>query len=261
MCSLFPQEKGKHINILNPYPFPGQSREAVYVIDFFVPRFLLGRKTGPKSHGNLAHQNRTIAIASDFRVDGAKSPEIPQKEWVLGSEIAARNRKSLATFHRTLKSQCSIAFSCLRNRAISGVRDGHRNRKSQKSREFGALSHGNKFKLEFGSSRPKSTLQGSGLEGLRGTLRYWAPLAGTFVNSVHTRGILKTRGFTGAIGNTFGDSIRFQGCRTGIPTEQERLRKSKPSRTSTEKWTFLSLAFYSLHAICTLLIWVTSLRR
>ena len=31
-------------------------------------------------------------------------------------EIAARNRKSLATFHRTLKSQCSIAFSCLGNR-------------------------------------------------------------------------------------------------------------------------------------------------
>ena len=84
----------------------------------------------------LAHQNRTIAIASDFRVDGAKSPEIPQKEGVLGSEIAARNRKSLATFHRTLKSQCSIAFSFLGNRAISGVRDGHRNRKSQKSLRF-----------------------------------------------------------------------------------------------------------------------------
>ena len=84
----------------------------------------------------LAHQNRTIAIASDFRVDGAKSPQIPQKEGVLGSEIAARNRKSLATFHRTLKSQCSIAFSCLGNRAISGVRDGHRNRKSQKSLRF-----------------------------------------------------------------------------------------------------------------------------
>ena len=64
---------------------------------------------------DLAHQNRTIAIASDFRVDGAKSPEIPQKERVLGSEIAARNRKSPATFHRTLKSQCSIAFSCLGN--------------------------------------------------------------------------------------------------------------------------------------------------
>ena len=31
-------------------------------------------------HGHLAHQNRTIAIASDFRVDGAKSPEILQKE-------------------------------------------------------------------------------------------------------------------------------------------------------------------------------------
>ena len=65
---------------------------------------------------NLAHQNRTIAIASDFRVDRAKSPEIPQKEGVLGSEIAARNRKSLATFYRTLKSQCSIAVSCLGNR-------------------------------------------------------------------------------------------------------------------------------------------------
>ena len=85
---------------------------------------------------NLAHQNRTIAIASDFCVDGAKSPEIPQNEGVWGSEIAARNRRSLATFHRTLKSQCSIAFSCLGNRAISGVRDGHRNRKSQKSLRF-----------------------------------------------------------------------------------------------------------------------------
>ena len=46
----------------------------------------------------LVHQNRTIAIASDFCVDGAKSPEIPQKEGVSGSEIATRNRKSLATF-------------------------------------------------------------------------------------------------------------------------------------------------------------------
>ena len=35
----------------------------------------------------------------------------------MGSEIAARNRKSLATFHRTLKSQCTIALSCLRNRS------------------------------------------------------------------------------------------------------------------------------------------------
>ena len=64
----------------------------------------------------LSAPNRTIAIASDFRVDGATLPEIPQKQGVLGSEIAARNRKSLATFRRTLKSQCSIAFSCLGNR-------------------------------------------------------------------------------------------------------------------------------------------------
>ena len=64
----------------------------------------------------LAHQNRTIAIASDLRVDGAKLPEIPQKEGVWGLEIAARNRRSLAIFHRTLKSQRSIALSCLQNR-------------------------------------------------------------------------------------------------------------------------------------------------
>ena len=101
---------------------------------FRLPVFDLG--PGAERRRDLAHQNRTIAIASDFRVDGAKSPEIPQKEEVLGSEIATRNRKSLATFHRTLKSQCSIAFSCLRNRAISGVRVGHRNRKSQKSLRF-----------------------------------------------------------------------------------------------------------------------------
>ena len=74
--------------------------------------------------------------ALEFFQDLGPSPEIPQKEGVLGSEIAARNRKSLATFHRTLKSQCSTAFSCLGNRSISGVRDGHRNRKSQKSLRF-----------------------------------------------------------------------------------------------------------------------------
>ena len=55
----------------------------------------------------LAHQNRTIAIASDFRVDRTKLPEIPQKGF--GPEIAARNRKSLAPFHRTLKSQCKVS--------------------------------------------------------------------------------------------------------------------------------------------------------
>ena len=68
----------------------------------------------PQGAKYLAHQNRTIAIASDFRVDGAKSPEIPQKKGVLGSDIAARNRRSLATFNRTLKSQCNIALSLSR---------------------------------------------------------------------------------------------------------------------------------------------------
>ena len=81
----------------------------------------------------LVHQNRTIAIASDFRVDGAKSPEILQKEGVLGTEIAARNRRWLAIFHRTLKSQCSIAFSCLGNRCdFWGPRWASQSQKSQK---------------------------------------------------------------------------------------------------------------------------------
>ena len=53
---------------------------------------------------NLAHQNRTIAIASDFRVDEAKSPEIPQNEgfWAqkLQLEIANRQRLSIAPLDR-----------------------------------------------------------------------------------------------------------------------------------------------------------------
>ena len=35
-----------------------------------------GCPLGSSEWGNLVHQNRTIAIASDFRVDGAKSPEM-----------------------------------------------------------------------------------------------------------------------------------------------------------------------------------------
>ena len=54
---------------------------------------------------------------SQYDVAATRSAD---SEEVLGSEIAARSRKSLATFHRTLKSQCSIALSCLGNRAISG---------------------------------------------------------------------------------------------------------------------------------------------
>ena len=48
------------------------------------------RNANGRSTESLAHQNRTIAIASAFRVDGAKSPEILQKQGVLGSEIAAQ---------------------------------------------------------------------------------------------------------------------------------------------------------------------------
>ena len=66
---------------------------------FFVP------DNTPAQNSAIAFSDallRSIAVASDFRVDGAKSPEIPQKEGVLGTEIAARNRRSLATFHCTL---------------------------------------------------------------------------------------------------------------------------------------------------------------
>ena len=33
-----------------------------------------------RHEATTAHQNRTIAISSDFRVDGTTSPEIPQKD-------------------------------------------------------------------------------------------------------------------------------------------------------------------------------------
>ena len=61
---------------------------------------------------------------------GAKSPEIPQKEGVSGSEIATRNRRSLATFHRTLKSQRKVS-------EIASDFWGLANRKSRS--DFGAL--------------------------------------------------------------------------------------------------------------------------
>ena len=92
----------------------------------------------PRSHRVLANQNRKIAIASDFRVDGAKSAEIPQKEGVFSLGIAARKSlKSLATFHRTLKSQCSIAFSCFRNRCdFWGLRWASQSQNRKKSLRF-----------------------------------------------------------------------------------------------------------------------------
>ena len=89
----------------------------------------------------LAHQNRTIAIASDFRVDGAKIARNPAERTGLGPGIAALNRESLATFHRTLKSQCSIAFFLSRKSLrFLGSAMGIRNRKHRKNRcDFGAL--------------------------------------------------------------------------------------------------------------------------
>ena len=84
----------------------------------------------------LAHQNRTIAIASDSALTEPNRQKSRNMKGFWAQSIAARNRRSLATFHRTIKSQCIIAVSCLGNRAISVVCDGHRNRKSQKSLRF-----------------------------------------------------------------------------------------------------------------------------
>ena len=84
----------------------------------------------------LSAPNRTIAIASAFRVDGATSPEIPQKEevWVQKSqpEIANRQRLSIAPLNRNAALLSLVSEIA----TISGVRDGHRNRKSQKSLRF-----------------------------------------------------------------------------------------------------------------------------
>ena len=73
-----------------------------------------------------------------------------------------------------------------------------------------------------------------------------------FVNSVHTRCIVKTSGFTTGVCKNRGFFIKFKGFSCGIPREQAILRKSKTPRNSTETWTFLSLAFYnapSLHTV------------
>ena len=75
---------------------------------------------------NLAHQNRTIAIASDFRVDRSQIARNPteRRDFWLGK----RKRKSLVTFHRALQSQCSIALTCLQ----SGIRPAnHRGAKRE----------------------------------------------------------------------------------------------------------------------------------
>ena len=65
----------------------------------------------------LAHQKK-IAQSQSPAIPALMEPNRQKSRRKEGFwEIAARNRKSLATFHRTLKSQCSIAFSCLGSRS------------------------------------------------------------------------------------------------------------------------------------------------
>ena len=63
------------------------------------------------------------------------------------------------------------------------------------------------------------------------------------MNSVYTRGSVKTREFTRGIPNV-------KGCCTRIPGEQAHLTEAKFTRELPEEWTFLGLAFHnapSLH--------------
>ena len=68
---------------------------------------------------------------------------------------------------------------------------------------------------------------------------------------MHTRGLVKTSGFTRGVCVKIGDFIKFKGFSCGIPREQAILRKSKAPRKSPEKWTFLSLAFYNAPSLDT----------
>ena len=56
----------------------------------------------------LAHQNRTIAIAGDFRVDGAKSPEILQKEGVSSGAEKGVITKGVFSLEKSLESLKSL---------------------------------------------------------------------------------------------------------------------------------------------------------
>ena len=71
-----------------------------------------------------------------------------------------------------------------------------------------------------------------------------------FVNSVHTRGIVKTRGFTRGVCKNQG-FYYFERFSCGIPREQAILRKPKTPRKSPEQWTFLSLTFYNAPSLDT----------
>ena len=113
----------KHFVSLNPPPLPTsevmdfllilyqkdlkQSREhstKITIREQTLQKLRTNRIMNKRAFLILAHQNRTIAIASDFRVDGAKSPEIPPRKsrdfwgprWTSQSQIA--NRKNRCDF-------------------------------------------------------------------------------------------------------------------------------------------------------------------
>ena len=84
---------------------------------------------------SLAHQNRTIAIASDFRVDGAKSPETERR----GFGLRNRSPKSqIARLSVALLNRNAALLSLVSEiAAISGVHDAHHNCRNRCN--FGAL--------------------------------------------------------------------------------------------------------------------------
>ena len=93
---------------------------------------------------NSAHQNRAIAIASDVRVDGAKSPDISQKEGGFG---LGNQRLSITTLNRNASLLCLVSGIA----SDSGVRNGHRNCKSQRALRFRCAKPLNKHWTECNS--------------------------------------------------------------------------------------------------------------
>ena len=79
------------------------------------------------------------------------------------------------------------------------------------------------------------------------------PKKARILNSVHTRCIVKTSGFTRGVCKNRGGGgfIKFKGFLLEF-LENRRSWENQKSRNSPEKWTFLSLAF-TMHLVCTLL--------
>ena len=96
----------------------------------FVLLFSLGKRGGKIPPKNPPTNPRFSRELFDPKSTQGKFCLDKYLKWVFGSEVAARNVAIANDFpSHALVLQHGIALSCLRNRAISGVSDGTRNRK------------------------------------------------------------------------------------------------------------------------------------